>query len=273
MGRRPIRVLASAEGADIVVQDSPWRPDKTSAEYKAHVHSLGGLAPKRAGQRIVLLLHGWSVRSEELTKNYRPLLQKIHDLAPMALGEMRTISWPARGQYWEVLPTTELIAKALADRLSGDAPFHNARELVLVAHSMGCRVALELVRALNERGFKPEIRLFLVAAAAAVSAVQGAGRLASAARSAVHSSVYYSHVDEVLGPVFQVGQALAGEGGWRVEAIGLRGRPSQGLWSRRVSSLSRHIPYFRSTRLIKDLIEDHKGAREWRSKTWKPVNL
>lgn len=274
MSLRRARILDSARGAHIDVANFGWRPGQPPT-YTAKVISHGQLesggAATRPGQRIVLMFHGWSVRREALVRNYDSLLRQIWDLEPRAFDEILTVSWPARGQYWEVLPTTPLVGAALADRLCADAPFRDAREVVFVAHSMGCRVALELVRALQTRGFTPGIRLFLVAAAVPVAALEGHRRLSLAARSVDHASVYYSHIDEALGPLFQIGQTLAHEGDWALEAVGLRGGPTDGVWTRRVGSLRLHVPHFRSSKLARDIVDDYLQSRMWREKAWRPA--
>lgn len=227
-------------------------------------------AKSKFDHRVALLIHGWNLNTEEQSASYDKMLLKIAENDRAVADALLTVSWPSDTRYRSALEAVGEVTQLLQDFLC-DArnPFSRARELILICHSMGCRVALELARRLleQESGFKPEIRLFLMAAAVPVHLVEPGGALHPTVKGASHSSVYYSWTDEAfLTRGFSFLQSWAGPGdGFMPEAVGFRGKPQYDVWSRRCSKAGYfHGSYWTSLEVAKDLIGDFH-RREIRS--------
>ncbi len=235
------------------------RFDHRTSDLDARAFPESLLRARQASpNRAVLLIHGWSVPVERQAESYDPLLRLIDGRHPPAADAILTVSWSSTGAYWQRVRETPAVAEALAAFLCAEKNgFTRRQELVLIGHSMGCRVALELLAMLKARAFVPEIRLFLMAAAVPVTFVQ-TGRLAEAADAAAHSVVYYSPEDIALGLPFRLGQTIADDGGLMPEAVGLWGRPERGVWKDRKLMVGfDHGHYWRADDVALDLVNDH----------------
>jgi hypothetical protein len=126
------------------------------------------------------------------------------------------------------------------------------RELVVVAHSLGCRLVLEFLGCLRQEAAKAAGRaaegggpgqpavfavlpgletliIFLMAGAVPVGAIE---RRPDDVRVPRHIIVMHSAADRVLRGAFPLGQTFArGEQDWFPEAVGLRGLPSSARWT------------------------------------------
>ena len=250
--------LLADRRADIEVGRFDFRSNALSAEIIERSLLRARVA---SPERAVLLIHGWAVPVERQAESYDSLLRLIDARHPPAADAILTVSWRSTGPYWDVVVDTPAIAAALASLLrSSERPFARMRELVLIGHSMGCRVALELAENFRASGgFAPGIRLFLMAAAVPVPKVEPpSGELALAARASDHSVVYYSPEDLALGAVFRAGQTAALDGGFLPEAVGHWGRPEKGVWRDRQLMVGfEHGHYWRSDHIALDLVTDH----------------
>jgi hypothetical protein len=113
-------------------------------------------------------------------------------------------------------------------------PPSNSRpyKLVLIGHSLGCRIILEaLAHMARRQGRRRQVRIFLMAAGVPVQMVKPKGRLHAAAKYPKTSHVFCSIGDEALA-VFPIGQKRAKEPGLTdFEPVGTRGNPSD-LWTK-----------------------------------------
>ena len=100
--------------------------------------------------------------------------------------------------------------------------------VILIGHSLGCRLLLEALKKQMKTNYRLEV--FLMAAAVPVSMVKPGQELNHSISSAEKCTILYSKNDFVLRATFPPGQALAGEG--FNEAVGLKGKPS-GVWYKR----------------------------------------
>jgi hypothetical protein len=111
-------------------------------------------------------------------------------------------------------------------------------EVMLVCHSLGNRVGLELVRQyLNAicEGSTEKLNYragCFMAAAVPVFMVDEGGDLRAAAEKVESKLVLYSEADIVLHLAFPLGQTVAGEGILPL-AVGRFGQPNAGLWIKR----------------------------------------
>lgn len=127
-------------------------------------------------------------------------------------------------------------------------------EVLFVAHSLGCRIVLELLRhklMQHHRSWRVTVVL-LMAAAVPVRLVQRGERLYLAANAPELVSVAFSRRDLVLQTAFRAGQL--GEGGLTPTAVGVSGGPA-GLWRKPLRTRNGHGDYFRDRRTARHLAQ------------------
>ena len=186
---------------------------------------------------MILLVHGYNVDEEVAQKGYNQFRDHLRVLGSHILADkLGEVYWPA-DERWKLISTLRFSNKVPRARQVGRlfaeylVSRKQPRQLVLIAHSLGCRMVLETLRILAERRSRPQVKLFLMAAGVPVPMVEPEGRLRKAAESAIEKYAYYSKSDEALF-VFPAGQWLADDGGLRnFEAVGRYGKPVQGLWT------------------------------------------
>lgn len=193
--------------------------------------------------RAIIVTHGYNVDREGAERTYEAfgaLLHKNGVTDTSVLGELVGFLWPGDknmriiGSFFypaEITPAKDsaaLLAKFLVNlRGPAGAPI----QVVLVAHSLGNRVALELIQEIlsqpNHSWGRIEA-ICLMAAAVPVRMVDSGGRLFAAART-VRSRTLFAMTDNVLHWAFPTGEWLAGEG-WFPQAVGVFGNPAD-LWN------------------------------------------
>ena len=100
----------------------------------------------------------------------------------------------------------------------------NLRTVHFVAHSLGCRVALETIEFLRQNGGPVVGKVCLMAAAVPLFKVQTGGELVEAMEHAGEVRILHSDDDAVLRDTFPPGQTLAGGNeGFFPTALGLHG--------------------------------------------------
>jgi pimeloyl-ACP methyl ester carboxylesterase len=193
--------------------------------------------------RAILLIHGFNVDRPSGEKGYgafAALLQNNGVSNISVLGQLVGFLWPGDKNirvigalfYPAEMTSARESASLLADflvKLRG--PGGGPIQVVLVAHSLGNRVALELINDILSRPNQTWGRvegICLMAAAVPVRMVDYDGRLAAAAR-AVRSRNLFSRTDKVLRWAFPSGEMFAGEG-FFPQAVGLFGNPVA-LWN------------------------------------------
>jgi hypothetical protein len=182
--------------------------------------------------KVVLLIHGFNVTEDEAFGTYRRFCteqQRLADLdASGAVSDDRAfieVDWPggidaAKAVSWAGYWLAILQAEKLGPRIAADLDTVARRlghlSLEIVAHSLGCRLAIETLRALG-----PNITVTgIVFQAAAVDVEQlesahdryGLRSALLNARCRIHS--LYSEGDQVLLLAFPGGQALEAAG-WK----------------------------------------------------------
>jgi len=195
-------------------------------------------------RRIVLFVHGYNVPASAADASYKSFTDRLVQIygvgnvlvldlltgfycpGDVSLGPLSFASYP-----WEIA-TAKASATRLADfvaTLSG--PSGSFLDLDVVAHSLGCRVALETMLGLVPRLPGLRIRLnvvCLMAGAVPVDQLLPGGRLAPAAAIPAvvrHLVVLHSTGDSVLHYAFPPGELAAGEG--FATALGRFGPPPQ----------------------------------------------
>jgi pimeloyl-ACP methyl ester carboxylesterase len=210
--------------------------------------SVGSRASWRAerppsGERAVLLVPGYNKTEEEANEAlgvFRSFLAALtYEIDPEAVI---VCSWPGdwevpfvRGlAYPFVFGKVEASAQTLHEAI--DKWFKSTlcpKELIIVAHSLGCRLVLEMLARMAAAG-RPETlkRLKIVMMAAAVPVDMVMSKIGHAPAAPDVRAVLYSESDQILYWAFPPGQAAA-ERGWSREAAGLHGRPLQDAWTSR----------------------------------------
>ncbi|TMM35547.1 MAG: alpha/beta hydrolase [Actinobacteria bacterium] len=205
-------------------------------------------------RRAVILIHGFANSPKRADRSYAALAAGLEDCLPPCPERFATyfrFYWPGdhplpvfnQATFSTRVPSAQLsgavLAETLAARLPPDA------EVILVAHSLGCRVALSALRWLRRKagGKGPRVgAVFLLAAAVPVRDCHGQGDFAGRL-SAERYQTMYSHRDMVLALAFPPGQ-LGFD--WLAEAVGRRGAPERDRWDLRFSTGLGHSGYWRS---------------------------
>jgi hypothetical protein len=229
------------------------RPPKPIADVSIR-KGLASLADRahRAGDydapmdRLMLLIHGFNVSEDDAISSLGAFRDSVADLSRDLARQSMIFTWPGDSPVLGPAAFSLLIAvardgapillKEINRRFTGkNAP----RQLVIVAHSLGCRLTLQALAAMAARGGpaaprsgRPEglEKLIVILMAAAVP-VQMQPLMEAALSVADAIVLLHSPADSVLRLAFPPGQALAREGaGWMPEAVGLRGLPRELGW-------------------------------------------
>jgi pimeloyl-ACP methyl ester carboxylesterase len=114
-------------------------------------------------RHLLLLIHGYNndlKTSEDAYRGFEALqreLARLDDDSPVAGGRLVQIYWPGDADWGVVSPLfypwsierARQTAAALADTLARAARESGHKQVDIVAHSMGCRLTLELLKALR----------------------------------------------------------------------------------------------------------------------------
>ncbi len=219
--------------------------------------------------RIYLLVHGFNNDRYQAEASYEAFKARVHEvIPPYMLDRIWQFYWPgyeglvpdafrrrlkfarslnaglAAALYSKQVPKAVEFGEKLGQYLLGLRGLAGPTEIVLIGHSLGCRLILEA--AAKMAGSGPEHRyqlpaLCLMAAAVAVPRVEMGGTLHDATGFPTNRIVLYSRRDTVLHYTFRAGQAMAGEG--VSEAVGLRGNP-RARWTARDETMLKHGEYW-----------------------------
>jgi len=197
------------------------------------------------GYRLVIIIHGYNNREVAASKSYEAFYKELLEFLPgYEFNHVWEVYWPG---YWQVkpfdieelswssysfkVPDTPHIGQALADYLNEiNSGGQRVRDVLFIAHSLGCRIVLETTRGLSERGGLNVAGICLMAAAVPTSMVSSTGSLRAGAEYADKRYILYSTADSVLRWAFRPGQFFAALG--TPEAVGRFGNPKS-FWDRR----------------------------------------
>ena len=196
----------------------------------------------RAASRIVLFVHGYRVKPDDVHVSYQTFAEKLdswpsgqwwglgrvvwHGTAQTAIPLLDVFSYPFKPK--EAVAAGKRLA-TLIERMRGAAG--SRAEVCLVAHSLGCRVVFEALRLLPapDDTDGPKLRLVAAMAAAVPTAeLTPGGHLRPRSGLSRYLLVLYSPGDAVLRFAFPAGQPEGRAMGerrvyWR--ALGLYGEP------------------------------------------------
>jgi hypothetical protein len=236
---------------ELSLRDPAGEGTRVASEVTA---SPSAFAPR--SHRLILLVHGYNNTHRVASESYEAFCARLDELGIRRVslfGEICAVHWPGNSNLGalsfasyptEIRPavhSAEVLA-AFLSRLRG--PQDSPLDIVLVCHSLGNRVGLELLRArIGASDPMVEVTgLCLMAAAVPVGHVDD-GRLAAAARS-TRTRALFSRGDKVLRFAFPIGQTFAADG-FFPQAVGRFGHPFS-VWGD-VSDLSpyAHGDYWR----------------------------
>lgn len=202
----------------------------------------------RQHDEIVLFIHGFNVDSHAGREAYSTFQENLSESRRAAIF---WVLWPgdqfvddkASALAYSWMPRrAEDCALMLAKFLSGSSEGVRDRKqkVYIVAHSLGCRLALEMVRNLSVNAHRFDVRLVaLMAAAVPVYMVKQGQRLSLLDYGGAKTRILFSKRDAVLKYVFRLGQRFesSSPGNWLFgrHALGRKGLPTNFASNRRIS--------------------------------------
>ena len=210
-------------------QGGEVKPEPSEPEYR-----------QLTGRRhLLLLIHGYNndlKASEEAYRGFEALqreLANLDDDTPVASGRLVQIYWPGDADWGIVSPLfypwsiqrARRTAAALADTLARAARESGHKQVDIVAHSMGCRLTLELLKALRSKSDITVGRVVLMAGAVPTFMLEprpDRHELRDAFDKVLSDAglSLYSSSDVVLAFAFPLGQSAATGEGFLPTALG-----------------------------------------------------
>lgn len=186
---------------------------------------------------LILLIHGYNndeSAAREAYDGFRAVQRELGDLSPdqpVADGRLVDVYWPGDADWgiasplyymWSIGKAQATAAK-LADAIKRAVDQSGFKQIDIVAHSMGSRLTLELLKGLMPQANLHVRRVVFMAGAVPTFMLDTDGALRPAydfARLEGALSLF-SPADMVLGLAFPLGQTLGGAGeGWFPTALG-----------------------------------------------------
>jgi hypothetical protein len=238
--------------------------------------SLGTDAAHSGHLRMILLVHGYNVSVPEAAESFDTFEQWFAAFAPHLAPACLRVFWPGDAfipfvrtlRYPSRLGNAKKSSPALAWFLVRAAQ-KGTTDIVLIGHSLGCRLILETLRRVHRlkrrRQEIPDfkLRFILMAPAVPVRLVSDGGRLQPATQTAELRGVLYSRHDEVLGRIFEVGQSFGKDGLPRpIAAVGRTGLPGTSVWSKSHELLFHRHGHYWSSRDAARIIAGWLGAAQ-----------
>jgi pimeloyl-ACP methyl ester carboxylesterase len=219
--------------------------------------------------RLLLLIHGFANTEESAHKSYEAFQSALTTWASPGSGGWDSVwefHWPGNrpgskaldvATYPMRVPVADLAGAHLANFLAnlGRTRYLKTRQqLFIVAHSLGCRVALNAIRLISQN---PEYagptvtKVFLLAAAVPVSFCLPEGAYHPLTGDS-REKVFFSRRDKALRPlVFDTAQRSFGEPG---DAVGRSGRPDPPRWTSSRETPLDHDEYWGSRDYVAQFI-------------------
>lgn len=223
-----------------IVRLSAREPLEDGTQVASAVRPLEN-SPHPTSSRLVLLVHGYNNTAAEAAESYERFVENVNVHRLQRHGQVCCLHWPGN-KKWGIFsalayPLEIRKAKESAARLARYLADYAAAtpggwplDVTLICHSLGNRLALELVDSLRRH---PRIRVphaCLFAAAVPTFRVDPGGSLRAAAEAISRSLVLHSGSDAVLHYAFPLGQTAALDGVFPT-AVGRFGHPGPALWT------------------------------------------
>lgn len=208
----------------------------------------------------ILLIHGFHNSEARAQKSYAGFLDQMRGVAPVGrLGAVWPFYWPGNhpnrlvsiASYSARVSDASEAGRLLAEYLAG---LRHRPEVCLIAHSLGCRVALETVARIKEVGGGYHgariTQVCLLAPAVPVVRCRSPYPFAAALpKSREH--VFHSRRDLALRFGFRPGQGIYGESG---PAVGRDGLPAR-RWTTTTNTRLRHSQYWGSRDVAREIAD------------------
>lgn len=210
--------------------------------------------------RRILLLHGCNTQERTAQTVMTPVRDALSQRCGRVGSQILTMTWPGDRPWWRggiaAYPLMERKSVAAGRKLSEYfreeyAAGLGAAELVFVAHSLGCRLALEMAAELMRSGRPAGLRKLVLILMAAAVPTDLKDLIAEAKTTVDELVVLHSDRDRALKIFFPLATARSGS-----EAVGYRGNPTAPAWSfsQQMDGYD-HEHYWRDARTIDVLAE------------------
>jgi hypothetical protein len=244
-----------------------WTRDRQFPSTPAEELLADGSESDRNSLTLVILIHGYNnsvQRAHDSYERFRAVIRAVlPEGAEKRLGPTWELHWPgdlpqgalSLATYPVRVPVAKDVGRMLVDDFL--AKLRPYQIVYIVAHSLGCRVALEAIarmRLLRRRReySGPLVRaVFLLAAAVPVSRCTGAEARFSHPLPGSAEYVFHSRRDRALKLAFVAGQRGYGEHG---SAVGRDGLPD-GRWTDRMNTRLAHKDYWDSSDIVVRIAE------------------
>jgi alpha/beta hydrolase family protein DUF900 len=238
--------------------------------------------------KTFILIHGFMAAPVKTVDRWEKFVDNVSKTA--RIGEdlqFNLVTWPGRrfrfNAWARAVSASTESSRQLADSLVGAIKSRNgAPQIVVVAHSLGCHLALSafsdpgLQAELQERKLLERTYLVLMAGAVSASDVEVNGQFRTAVSLISRTCVMHSPRDTILTRYYPWAEWLCRRPGAR--AIGVNGAPKE-LWRRRVerrewlrAGWQLHIGYWKNLRSAATICQ-HAGlarVRQMPGEWWTP---
>ena len=175
----------------------------------------------------ILLIHGYNNSFEEAVESYEGFRKRQREIGKkpkksiVAGGKLLEVFWPGEVDLWifsalsypAVADHPKTAAEKIADVLENDFVAGDFKFVDIIAHSLGCRVAVELMHILQNKSNVYVRKAVLMAAAVPTFRLDPSDDLRKALDSVKEGVLsLYSEDDKVLAWAFPPGQTLGGDG-------------------------------------------------------------
>jgi pimeloyl-ACP methyl ester carboxylesterase len=191
---------------------------------------------ERREKRQIIMIHGFNVSEESAREVYDGFLKVFRNANLIrdegSLGLFRAFHWPGNHPsrvasgvgYNSRIESANESGRLLAKYLGRLKP---KQQVHIVAHSLGCRVALSALARIHRRGSRyagaTVVSVFLLAAAVPTEFCEKGNKPFGFQVASSGEYAYFSHSDGILKWLFPAGQRLFGEPG---HAVGRHGGPA-----------------------------------------------
>lgn len=210
---------------------------------------LRGSLEAKARRTCLVLVHGFNNTDSEAAKAYLGFRRRQIEIFGGGIeGKLENYFgdayWPGDADWWWIFDKADFLVypvsvntarKAAAELFGLIRDMPNLEELDVIAHSLGCRVALETLLLLRTRAL-PRVRsVCFMAAAVPAEMLEPQGRfydlLVELGSEGTRIEVLHSDADTVLHYAFPPGQAAAGAGEGSMRALGRVGVTQMMPWA------------------------------------------
>jgi pimeloyl-ACP methyl ester carboxylesterase len=234
------------------------REEERAGKVRTELESVFG-DPPESTNHLIIWIHGFNTAQIDAERTWKKTHMRVRDITSLPrLRDTVWFFWPGDASrnkhlsaisYFSQVPKAVRAGHLLAKHVMKLSAQNSELEVSFVAHSLGCRVALEAARELSRvEGGSPVRDLLLFAAAVPEGLCLTGHRYEE--RLAKQERVLFSTSDSILKRWFPLGQVVARGRGYDLhpgdlkKAVGFTGGPSS-RWSwRREAAGYEHDDYW-----------------------------